>query len=318
MEYGTARSAAPAVCVVIVSDYAAGEERTWSDLRRAFSAWAAQDFDGAVEHLLVEDSALVEGIPKALAALLPGVRTLSFAAASSYELKNRAVASASAPIVAIADADCVPGPSWLSSAVHALRSDERAAAVSGRTSYPDTGLLSRVLSVLDRGYLDPGRRGETRFIGIHAVAYRREAYTRHPLPEGLGAFASRIQSEALLRAGFRLLFEPAMKTLHAFDGWPMEGDIRRNIGFSTVATRLADGRLPWSALVRLGPLAVPLIAGGKFADGLADCLRCGRLYGVPWYALPYAFAVAGAVSALEVPGMLAAFRQRGLTGTAYR
>lgn len=306
------------VSVLIVSDYAAGEERSWSDLRRAFAAWAAQDFSGRAEFLLIEDAALVGRAPGDLPALLPGVRTLSFGASSSYELKNRAVAAASAPFVAVVDADCQPGPGWLSNAIRALRGNAGAAAVTGRTTYPDTGLLSRVLSLLDRGYLDPGRSGETRFIGIHAAVYRREAYAAYPLPEGLGAFAARLQSEALLRAGWKLLFEPSMRTTHAFDGWPMEGDVRRNIGFSTVATRLVDGRLPWASLVRAGPVALPLIVVGKMADAVADCVRCGRHYGVPWYAMPYAFAVAGVVSGLEVPGMLAAFRGRRVGETAYR
>jgi hypothetical protein len=171
---------------------------------------------------------------------------------------------------------------------------------------------------LSRSYLDPGRRGLTRFISGNAACFRRDVYRQHPLPEGLGAFASRIQSEAFLRDGATLLFNPELVVVHDFEGWPMERDIRRNHGYSTIITRLVDDRLPYARLVGAGILAIPLIVAGKTLDSVRDCLRCFRYYNVKTYELPLALALTVVTHVLEIPGMLAAYRGQTIGETAYR
>lgn len=139
-----------------------------------------------------------------------------------------------------------------------------------------------------RSYLDPGRTGPTRFISNNNAAFRRSAFLTHPLPTASGPFASRRQSEAILRAGGRLLFEPGMRVVHAFEGWAMEGDIRRNVGYGTIITRLCDRSLPYAWLTRLGSASIPIFAAAKTLDSWGDCIRCARHYGVRWYELPFA------------------------------
>lgn len=46
----------PGLSGIVVSDYAAGEEKSWEDLRRALRAWAAQEGVQAEECILVESS----------------------------------------------------------------------------------------------------------------------------------------------------------------------------------------------------------------------------------------------------------------------
>lgn len=140
----------------------------------------------------------------------------------------------------------------------------------------------------------------------------------HPLPEHLGPFAARAQSEAARRAGARFTFEPAMGAIHAFDGLAMELDIRRNIGFGTVATRLVDRALPYAWLTRVGRLSIPLFVAGKCLSTWADCFRAFRAYGVRLHELPAALALAPVVHAIEAIGMWAAFDGRSLERTAYR
>jgi hypothetical protein len=178
--------------------------------------------------------------------------------------------------------------------------------------------MERVLGLLSRSYLDPGRRGPTRFISGNAACFRRDVYRRYPLPVGFGAFSSRIQSEAFLRDHATLLFDPDLVVVHDFEGWPMERDIRRNHGYSTVITRLCDDRLPYAGLVRAGVMAIPLIVAGKILDSVRDCFRCFRHYNVKWYELPLALALTVVTHLLEIPGMLAAYRNQTLKATAYR
>ncbi|MFN7922850.1 MAG: glycosyltransferase [Bryobacteraceae bacterium] len=220
--------------------------------------------------------------------------------------------------VAIVDADCIPGPSWLRVLRADLAANPEAAAVSSRTMYAGRSWLERISGLLSRSYLDPGRRGSTRFISGNAACFRREVYLRHPLPEGLGAFASRIQSEAFLREGETFLFDPELLVIHDFEGWAMERDIRRNHGFCTVITRLRDARLPYAGLIRLGPVAIPFIVAGKTIDSVRDCLRCFGQYGVKLWELPLALAMVVVTHMMEAPGMLAAYRGRVLARTAYR
>ena len=178
--------------------------------------------------------------------------------------------------------------------------------------------MERILGLLSRSYLDPGRTGPTRFISGNAAAFRREVYRRHPLPVSFGAFASRIQSEAFLRDGATLLFDPELMVVHDFEGWPMERDIRRNHGYSTVITRLQDDRLPYARLVRTGVIATPLIVAGKTFDSVCDCLRCFRHYNVKAYELPLALVLTIVTHFLEIPGMLAAYRGQTIGATEYR
>lgn len=304
--------------VIVVSDYAAGGEKSWVDLRRALRAWVHQEGVPAEEFMLVESSRFKGQIPSDVLAMVPNMTILYIDAESSYELKNRAVEAATGDWLAIVDADCIPQRSWLRVLRAAIAEHPDLAAVSAKTMYPGRSRMERVLGLLSRSYLDPGRRGPTRFISGNAACFRREVYRRHPLPVGFGAFSSRIQSEAFLRDHATLLFDPDLVVVHDFEGWPMECDIRRNHGYSTVITRLSDDRLPYAGLVRAGVIAIPLIVAGKILDSVRDCLRCFRHYNVKWYELPLASALTVVTHLLEIPGMLAAYRNQTLKATAYR
>jgi hypothetical protein len=237
---------------------------------------------------------------------------------SSYELKNVGSREASAELLAMIDADCVPDPDWLRRIVTALRAHPEAAAVSGRTVYANRDLTTRLLGLLTRSYLDPGRAGRTRFVSNNNAGWRRDVRLRCPLPGQQGPFAARIQSEAVLREGGVLLFDPGIRVVHEFEGWAMEADIRRNIGYGTVLSRLHDERLPFAGLARWGPIAIPLIVAGKTLNAWADCLRCGRAYGVRWFELPAALGLAVVVQGMEIRGMWDAYRGRWVAATAYR
>ena len=304
--------------VIVVSDYAAGEEKSWEDLRRALRAWKDQEGTPADEFILVESSRLKGQIPSDVSGLVPNMTILYIDAESSYELKNRAVEAATGDWLAIVDADCIPQRSWLQVLRAAIAEHPDVAAVSAKTLYPGRSRMERILGLLPRSYLDPGRRGPTRFISGNAACFRREMYRRHPLPVGIGAFASRIQSEAFLRDHATLLFDPELVVVYDFEGWPMERDIRRNHGYSTVITRLRDDRLPYARLVRAGVMAIPLIVAGKTLDSIRDCLRCFRQYNVKTYELPRALALTVVTHLLEIPGMLAAYRGQTIRATAYR
>jgi hypothetical protein len=311
-------SSKPVVTVVTVVDYTYQGDRTVSDLKATITALAAQDFAGPLEFLLVESADRITQVPPELTRILPSLKILSAPFSTSYELMNAGARAAAADIVAFVDGDCVPAPDWIRRLVDTFRARPDTVGVSGLTLYEGDSFRDRVMALLSRSYLDPGRPGPTRFFCNNNGGMRREVLLRHPLPVAAGPYASRLQTEAIWRAGGRFEFEPQMRLVHDYEGWGMEWDIRRHHGFSTVITRRMDSAMPYAWLVRLGYAGIPIIVAAKILDNWADCLRCAHHYRVQWYELPVAMALSVVIHLMEIPGMIRAFRGRPITRTRYR
>jgi hypothetical protein len=311
-------SSKPVVSVVTAVDYAYHGGRTVDNLKTTLAALAAQDFQGPLEFLLVESSDRAAEVPPHLKQVLPSLKILTFPFSTSYELMNAGARAATADIVAFVDGDCVPDPDWIRHLVGALRAHPEAVGVSGLTFYEGNTFRARVMALLSRSYLDPGRAGPTRFFSNNNGGMRREVWLRHPLPIASGPYASRLQTEAIWRAGGRFEFEPRMRLIHDYEGWGMERDIRRHHGFSTVITRRVDEAMPYAWLVRLGYAGIPIIVAAKTLDNWRDCVRCARHYRVRWYEVPVALALSVVLHLMEIPGMIRAFRGRPITRTRYR
>jgi cellulose synthase/poly-beta-1,6-N-acetylglucosamine synthase-like glycosyltransferase len=312
----------PHVTVVVVSDYAGGSDKAWDDLRKTLAALATQDVEVPVEYVLVESAELAGRIPPTVVATLPGLRVeaapVGRGFGASYALKNHGIARARAPWVAILDADCIPGPGWLRAALAATGHRPDIGAVSGMTVYAGRSLSERTLAVLSRAYLDRRGRAGTKFVSNNNCLLRRDAAVAHPLPEDGGPFAARIQSEALRAAGWHLAFEPAMRVTHDFEGWEMERDIRRNIGWATITVRRIEPSVPHAWALRLGPLASLYFFAAHVGESWWAVLRAGHHYGLAAHERPVAMAAALYVHALELGGMRDALAGRPLGATAYR
>lgn len=310
--------AEPSVTVVIISDYASGLDAGWNDLRTTLTALAQQDFAEPADFVLVETNELKSQIPPDLTAILPTLRVISVGLRKSFELKNAAVQTASTELVAMIDADCAPATDWLRQLVDAIRGHPEAMAISGRTLHAGTGLVNRAMGAVDRSYVDVGRSGPTNNISNNNTIYRRSAFLAYPLATNAGAFASHLQSHAILRDGGCLLFEPAARVVHAYDGWAREWDFRREIGFAVIHTRRIEPRLQYSWLIHLSYLAIPLLITRHMLSGWWYCLSRGRDHGVAWYELPIAFVFVVIASCMEVPGMLNALRDQPPAATLFR
>jgi hypothetical protein len=306
----------PAVSVIVTSDYAFGAPNI-EIFRDCLEALARQDINEPVEFILVENVELPSDLTARLARILPSLRIVTAPGISAAELKNAGARAAGADLIAFIDADCVADNGWVAHFLADMRRHPEVAAVTGRTHYGAAGFLSRVMALLSRSYLDQGRPGYTRHVAINNAGFRRAVFLSHPCSTE-GAHMSLLQAEALFRAGHRVLFDPRLSVLHAYDGWSHEREIRRSLGYGVIKTRLIDGRLPYAWAARMGYVSIPLFAALRALHGCWICLSRRRLYGVAWYELPAAFMLAALTSIMEIPGMVRAVRGLPLGKTAFR
>lgn len=306
------------VSVIIVSDYGSGDDKGWNDLRNTLAALAKQDHPDPVEYLLVESSAFADRVPDDLHNILPGMKIVYFDVHSSYALKNEAAKFASGDILGVLDGDCAPGPNWVRHLVATFTRSPNTGVVSGRTIYMSASVRERIIGLLSRGYLDRGVSSETDSIANNNAGFTREALLAHPFLDDIGPFGGKLQAESMRQAGLAFRFEPGMLAAHAYEGWGMEHDIRRNSGYATVMVRKIDPRIEYSWLYRLGTAAIPLFFAGRLALSWAMLLRLRQYYDIPFTALPYGLWLSAYLHWLEIPGMKLAFSGHGITETAYR
>jgi hypothetical protein len=308
----------PIVSVVVTSDYASGKDAGWDDLRSSLAGLARQDFDEPVEFLLAETAELAPRIPRDVLQILPALRVITVPATAASELKNAGARAASADIIAMIDGDCTPVAGWLRHLVTALRNNPGVHVVSGRTSYGSRTLLDRVMALATRSFLDAGRTAPTRHVTINNAGFRRATFLKHPLPGATGAHMSMLQSESIARDGGHFLFEPGMHVTHTYEGWAMEKEIRRSMGYGVIKVRRLDPHIPHAWMARLGVLSVPLFVTLRTLHSCWNCVRRAGDYGVGWYELPVAFVFAAAACSMEAPGMLRAVRDLPHGPTEFR
>lgn len=315
---GISRNSGPLVSVVITADHDTARHGDLEDLRSCLQALSSQKVDEPVEFLLVETEERTRKLPADLIAELPGLRVLGVPHDGSYERKNAAVRTAQGEIIAILDADCIPVSGWLQSLINTLRSHPQHVAVSGRTMYEGKTAIERSLSVLSRGFLDPGKEAPNHYISNNNAGILRRVWERFPLPENEGPYAAQLQSAAIMQDGGRFLFQPAMTVIHEFDGWSMERDIRCHIGWATIRIRQIDPGLRFSWLLRLGQASIPFFYIGRVIESLGTCFRVGRYYGLRLTDYPIAMGLTLWIHFLEIKGMLLAFRHQPVDETRYR
>jgi hypothetical protein len=287
-------------------------------MKAVLAELARQDFREPAEYILVESAERRESIPPDLTDVLPSLKVVVSPATGSAGLKNEGVRAASAPIIGFLPADCLPAPDWLRRLVAALRERPDAVAVSGKTEYPGRSLMVRSFALLERGFLDPGRAGETWSVSYNNAAYRRSLLLEHPFPGLDCACGGKAHAEAIRRAGHRVVFEPAMKVVHHFEGWAFERDVRRNLGYAAVESRLREPRIALAWVTKLGYAAIPVLVAARTLYDWRVCLSTGRHYGLRWHEVPFALGLAAAIRVLEVPGMVYALQGRRLPETAFR
>lgn len=259
---------APGSVTLVVETQTHGEgsdlERFFSVLDRAMVMASRHGNAGVVVLDDGTDPQIASGIPS-------GVDRLDVRGLTYDEMKLFAARRASTDYVAFLDGDCLPDTEdWLSRHLDRLERD-RVAASGGFTVY-DGGLMARVLTIMDFGFLLPPGRRPLGCYAFNNIVFRRDLMLETPVPSGPMRCCCYAHAQALLRRGSPVQMTPEARVRHQLP--PLRWERCRQ-GYDVVAACWTDPTLPEARWLRLGPAAaLPLYARALRLDW--QRLRAGR------------------------------------------
>ena len=284
---------------------------------RPCGIWRVRISPGSAEYIFLENEALRDQVPADLTDILPELQIAFTDKTLQYDMKSEAAQLGHGRHRRSARRRLRAGPGWLRSLVETFQAHPQAGVVSGRTVYEGRTFLERACGVLGRAYVER-RALRTEHISNNNAGFRREVLRSHPLPSEAGPFSSKLHADAIQRDGWQLLFDPRASATHVFDGWEMERDIRRNMGYGFIKVRQINPELPFGRLVQLGYASIPFYFLARIVESWWRTAQFYRSYGLQWYELPGVLGLAVGVHVMELPGMITAFQGRTITHTAYR
>jgi len=159
-------------------------------LRLCLARLAAQDYAGDVVVIVVDNASQMD----LSAALPPGddrFNMIREEKRGSYAARNAAIPLVSSDIVAFTDADCLPHPDWLTSAVETLTGPDGPDAVGGAINLVFQGREPRTGPELYESAHDFDQRA---FVEVHRFAATANLVTRRSVLEVVGPFDAELQS----------------------------------------------------------------------------------------------------------------------------
>jgi hypothetical protein len=224
------------ISLIVVSDYLSDDGD--GELRQSLQAY-------------LHDRA---GVPAEIIVMLPAGSTFSYGVDAgepsvvivthdsdeSSQLKDAALPYCHHPLIAVVEADCLPQPGWMATLHKALDENPAVAAVSGRTSYGNGSMMKRVMSLLDRGFIEcRDRHGKVIHVSSNGAIYRRALLERYRFQPGQGPFVSaHIRQDAMNEDDVALAVDPRAVSIHAYEGLGFIWDVRCNKGYQFALMKL--------------------------------------------------------------------------------
>ncbi|RUU25474.1 glycosyltransferase [Mesorhizobium sp. M6A.T.Ce.TU.016.01.1.1] len=304
------------VSLIIVSDYLTSDGD--AELRRSLRAYA-QDTRGVPAEIVImlpgdpgsegghaskngHASTIEAELAGKAAYLCPSVIVATHDSDESSQLKDAALSYCRHDLVAVVEADCLPGPGWLAALYETVEKNPKLDAVSGRTSYGEESMMKRVMSLLDRGFIE--RRnilGQIIHASNNGALYRRSVLEQYRFEADHGPFvSSHLRQHAMLRDGVAMELAAQAVSIHAYEGLGFIWDVRRNKGFQFARMLLLRKKHRFS---RLG-LAVRAVAT-SFKENRQTAQAVGNEF-CRWTDWPLFWAMMLLVRIPEFTGALAA------------
>jgi len=223
------------VSLIIVSDYLTPDGD--GELRRALQAYA-QDKHGVPDEIIImlphgHASSIEAELSGKPAYSCPSVIVATHDSDESSQLKDAALAHCRYDLVAVVEADCLTRPGWLAILYEAVVKNPEIDAISGRTLYDHDTMMRRVMSLLDRGFIERrNRNGQIIHISNNGALYRRPILERYRFEADHGPFvSSHLRQQAMLRDGVTMEVATEAISIHAYEGPAFIWDVRRNKGY---------------------------------------------------------------------------------------
>jgi GT2 family glycosyltransferase len=182
-------------------------------LERCLSGLADLDCNGIRIEIIVGDNGSSDGSREA--AQRAGARVFDLPSLSVAQIRNRAASAAQGQIIAFIDADHVVAPDWLKPSLEVF-SDPQVAAAGAPYLPPDDPTW--VQCAYDRFRRRPKVRCDAEWLGSGNLLMRRSAFM------AVGGFDESLETcedvdlcQRLRRAGWRLVSEPGMRSIHFGD-----------------------------------------------------------------------------------------------------
>ena len=228
------------VSLIIVSDYLT--EDGDAELRRALKAYGRDAYGVPAEIIVMLPADHASGIESdpLLSKLGTAVLVATHNSAESSQLKDAGLAHCRNELVAVVEADCLTRPGWLATLYTSLVQRPDVGAISGRTSYGDETMMKRVMSLLDRGFLEcRDVQGRIVHVSNNGALYKRSLLERYPYEAKLGPFVSaHVRQNAMIRDGIVMDLDARAVSIHAYEGLPFLWDVRRNKGYQHAQMKL--------------------------------------------------------------------------------
>jgi hypothetical protein len=241
----------------------------------------------------------------------PGIERVS-SAVQDYDLaKAAAAAAADAQIVVFLDGDCRPlSDDWLDELTAPIRL-RGAVGTAGFTQY-EGGWLSRVLSVMDFGFLLPRTEHELGCYASNNAAFAADALAETPAPEGDMRCRCYAHAQLFQRKGTPMRLAPGAEVTH--EQVPLVKERLRR-GWDLVTAARVDPELREARWLRARVLAAPLFYADALRWDVRRTLSGGGDFGLGRAGRIAAIPVMAAVRLIDLVGIVAALRGRPVPGT---
>jgi hypothetical protein len=221
-------------------------------------------------------------------------------------IKTAAAEVADARIVAYLDGDCIPETDdWLPALIAPILAGE-AVATSGFTAY-EGGWFSRVLTVMDFGYLLPLRAHPVGCYAFNNAAFEAEALSRTPIPDGELRCRCYAHGQCFERQGEPVQLAPKAFVRH--EQVPLLAERLRR-GWELVAAARTDPALREAEWLRHGVRAAPLFWRDAVRWDRRRLRESGEDVGLRGIGKTLALPVMVAVRLIDFVGIVAALRGR--------
>jgi glycosyltransferase involved in cell wall biosynthesis len=181
-------------------------------------------------------------------AMRHGARVLRLPGLRVSELRNRGVAASRASVIAFIDADHEIAPFWIAAALSRLEEPGVGAVGAPYSPPPDGTWVQRVYDRLRQH----GELRDVEWLGSGNLAVRRDVF------EALGGFDSTLEASEdvdfctrLRRAGFRIVADPSLESIHFGDPATLAGLLRSELWRGRDNVRVTLRELSWRSAAGL-------------------------------------------------------------------